>query len=83
MDFPYFSEPSDPNFLVVLDRIHKQCRKLEVSYSLNFEDGPNTWYFTVSSPAPTEKFVGKSYGLYSACISMLEHLDSIDHISSS
>lgn len=46
--------------LIIVDTLAKQ---LEVSWSFNYEEGPNTYYGVITSPAPSECWVSKSHSL--------------------
>lgn len=60
-----------------LQNVYEKSRLVGVSFSLNYEEAADTWYFTISSTAPSESFVGKSRSYETAVVSVLERLESL------
>lgn len=73
----YYNTPTDPAFITALGRIHELARKREVCYGLNYGEAQDQWYFTVSSMASCENFVGKDRLLSFAVEDVIEHLENL------
>ncbi len=43
------------------DLLHAACRANEMSYSIEWCEGPNTWYVDVHGSGYGEKFVSRDY----------------------
>ncbi len=65
--------PYTEDTLVSLNELHEACQELELSYAIHHNDHNHSWYVSIDSPAPTERFVGKD-------VSRLEW--AIDHAQS-
>jgi hypothetical protein len=50
----------DKDGLYALRGFHDRCLKNAVSYSVNYCEGDDTFYVSISSPAPEECVVGKN-----------------------
>lgn len=62
----------------IIKELHKLCVSKEVGFTLVFEEGTPTWYVTIDSPAPTERFVSKSRPtIRSAVEDAIEHLNLV------
>jgi hypothetical protein len=57
--------------------VYKKSRMSGVSFSLVYEEACDTWYFTIDSPAPSERYVGKSRSYMGAVDDVLAWLDKI------
>lgn len=61
----------------MLNQFHTLCKTFQVSYSLNFEECPNTFYLVISSSVPSEGLVTKSLGSLEAVLkSGIKYLQS-------
>lgn len=49
--------PNDSSDL--LSRLYYACRKQEVSFHLAYNEHDDTWYVSIDSPAPSERFITK------------------------
>jgi hypothetical protein len=59
-----------------LEVVYNKCRELGLSFSLNYTEADNTWYFII------EDFVGKSRDFDFAVSSVVEWLnDYANHLS--
>jgi hypothetical protein len=60
-----------------LEEVHLLAREKEVGYSLNYDEGADSWYFTVLSAAPSEGFIGKNHSYELAIECVITHLRSL------
>lgn len=74
---PSFNEPVGPDYLKAIGEIHDLCRKHQLNYELSFNDGSNSWSFTIPYGADGEQFFGKDYTLSTAMECVLGHLDGL------
>jgi hypothetical protein len=51
--------------------------KAQVSYTMEYADGPNTFYFAVSSDDPREQYVGTDHSFDIAADCFIDHLKGI------
>jgi hypothetical protein len=57
-----------------LQLVHDAAKLMQVSYSMHYCDVDDSWYFSVSSIAPSENWIGKNYSFDTAVDCVLEHL---------
>lgn len=58
----------------LLQDVYYEARKASVSFSAVYCECDDSWYFTVDSPAPTERFIGKNHAFQYAVEAVLKHL---------
>ena len=61
-----------------LQEVHDAARHAGVSYGLNYGEASNSWYFTVSSPALVECWVGCDRDFDAAVKHVLEWLRGLE-----
>jgi len=42
-----------------VEALRKKCGCLGVNFTLNWNEGNDSWYVCIDSPAPDERFIGK------------------------
>ena len=57
--------------------ILSHCRRLGVGFSMVYDEGDNSWYFTIESSAPAERFIGKNHSFDLAVEATLEWLEKL------
>lgn len=60
-----------------LQKVYENSRLAGVSFSLNYGEPDDSWYFVVSSAALSENFAGKSRSFDYAVNAVLEWLESL------
>lgn len=64
----------------LLKRLHYLCRVNRVSYSLNYDDGPNSFWLEIHSCSEREKLSTKNDILKSVLELGIEHLEGLKTI---
>ncbi len=60
-----------------MNEVHKLSLRYAVSYTLHFDELDNTWFYSISSAAPSENWIGKNRNDIKIAISdMIERLKS-------
>ena len=72
-----YNEPFGPDFDKDTRRLYNLARELQVGYRLHFEEGPNTWYVSIVSSAPSEEITTKSWSLCSVMDLAIQHLEQL------
>lgn len=67
----------------LLKRLHYLCRVNQVSYSLNYDDGPNSFWLEIHSCSEREKLSTKNYMLKSVLELGIEHLEGLRNVTKS
>lgn len=57
-----------------LQAVYSEARKASVSFGAEYCECDDSWYFTVDSPAPSERFIGKNHSFQYAVEAVLKHL---------
>lgn len=73
----YYNTPDHPAFLTAMSKIHDLARRRQVNYELVYAECQDAWYFSVSSIASSENFVGKDRSLCFAVEDIIEHLENL------
>lgn len=73
----YYNTPDHPAFVAALAKIHALAQHRQVSYSLEYVECQDAWYFTVGSIAKSENFVGKELPLCLAVNDIIEHFEEL------
>ena len=60
-----------------IQAVHEKARQATVSYSLHYCESDDSWFFAVSSAAPSEEWCGKNRSFDVAVECVLEWLDSV------
>lgn len=61
----------------LLKRLHYLCNEAQVSYSLHYEESPNTFWLEIHSCTKSEEMTTKSYSLTSVLELGIEHLEKL------
>jgi hypothetical protein len=61
----------------LLARLHYLCNLVQVSYSLHYEESPNTFWLKIHSCAKSEEKTTRSYSLTSVLELGIEHLEGL------
>ena len=67
----------------LLKRLHYLCCVIQVSYSLNYDDGPNSFWLEIHSCSEREKLSTKNYMLKSVLELGIEHLEGLRNVTKS
>lgn len=60
-----------------LDQLLALCRHHQVSFALHYNEHDDSWYVSVDSPAPAERFIGKDTQLAWALDAAIDHLNKL------
>lgn len=60
-----------------LNEILNKAKKAGVGFSVTFCECDSSWYFSISSTAPSEEWIGRNHSFDIACECVIEWLDSI------
>ena len=67
-----------PGNLPMLKDFHERCAKAQVSYAISWNEHDDTYYVSINSAAPTERYVSKDYTNVADCIDgAIAHLKKI------
>lgn len=76
MDENGIGDYSMPDF-GLLNEVHKRCKELSVSWSMQYGEGEDNFYFIISSPAKEENYMTKDMDYKYALDSVIEFLKAL------
>ena len=64
--------------LTSLNALHAKCASAQVSYAIVWNEHDDTYYVSIDSVAPSERFVSRNYSRLPMCIDVaLIHLENL------
>ncbi len=73
----HYNDFDDPQALADLGRLHRACRTIEVSYSLEYNEYNNTWDITIHSSDPAVNYLGRSHSLSDSLELAIKHAEAV------
>jgi hypothetical protein len=61
-----------------LEEVYDLARRASVDFAVNYCDCDDSWYCTVSSPAPAECYIGKNRSFKFAVECVIKHLTKLN-----